>query len=249
MQDVELSEESERSGTEQWANNVHRHHRIDSAVSEGTLFGTHSPGHSQDTFVDTKRSLTRSSRLSRVGQIAFAVVERFLVVAAFAQLLVGVVTYSGERLSFSVSIGRSQPDSYYSHRRLQRKLRKWMFGTFNKCVTFPLSQNLFSFEKHVLMYLFLEGGIFWCYGLLTFARFLGSFADCGWAWNRSPSGPGSRVYSAEFVESFVIFLYGATNTWMERFGANPGDPFTTKQIQHISIAVSDYMRLFSSGLF
>jgi len=25
--------------------------------------------------------------------------------------------------------------------------------------------------------------------------------------------------------------------WMERFGAHPGDPYTTKQIQHISIAV------------
>jgi Protein of unknown function (Ytp1) len=35
----------------------------------------------------------------------------------------------------------------------------------------------------------------------------------------------------------VIFLYGITNTWMERFGARPGDPYTTKQIQHISIAV------------
>lgn len=35
----------------------------------------------------------------------------------------------------------------------------------------------------------------------------------------------------------MIFLYGATNTWMERFGAHPGDPFTTKQVQHISIAV------------
>ena len=43
--------------------------------------------------------------------------------------------------------------------------------------------------------------------------------------------------TAEFVESFVIFLYGATNTWMERFGAHPGDPYTTKQVQHISIAV------------
>lgn len=29
---------------------------------------------------------------------------------------------------------------------------------------------------------------------------------------------------------------------MERFGANPGDPFTTKQIQHISIAVRPHRR-------
>ncbi|KAF8665579.1 hypothetical protein AX16_000037 [Volvariella volvacea WC 439] len=80
----------------------------------------------------------------------------------------------------------------------------------------------------------IKGSIFWCYGLLTFARFLGSFAEFGWAWNRPPT---SVNYTAEFVESFVIFLYGATNMWMERFGAKPGDPFTTKQIQHISIAV------------
>ncbi|KAF7976963.1 hypothetical protein HWV62_5028 [Athelia sp. TMB] len=79
-----------------------------------------------------------------------------------------------------------------------------------------------------------KGGIFWCYGLLTFARFLGSFADLGWAWNRPPR---SGYVSAEFVESFLIFTYGITNTWMERWGAHPGDPFTTKQLQHISIAV------------
>ena len=77
---------------------------------------------------------------------------------------------------------------------------------------------------------------------MTFARFLGSFAELGWAWNRAPN-PG--YLSAEFVESLVIFTYGATNTWMERFGANTGDPFTTKQIQHISIAVRSLWRLSS----
>lgn len=80
-----------------------------------------------------------------------------------------------------------------------------------------------------------EGSIFWSYGLVTFARFLGTFSEIGWAWNRAPS---AGFVSAEFVESLVIFLYGATNMWMERFGANAGDPFTTKQIQHISIAVN-----------
>jgi hypothetical protein len=39
------------------------------------------------------------------------------------------------------------------------------------------------------------------------------------------------------VESGVIFFYGITNVWMERFGAEPGSPFTTKHIQHISIAL------------
>lgn len=81
---------------------------------------------------------------------------------------------------------------------------------------------------------FAEGGIFWCYGLVTFGRFLGAFSEYGWAWNRTPVGD---YVSAEMVESSVIFFYGITNTWMERFGAHPGDPYTTKQIQHISIAV------------
>ncbi|KAJ7507659.1 cytoplasmic protein [Mycena galericulata] len=80
----------------------------------------------------------------------------------------------------------------------------------------------------------IKGGIFWSYGLITFGRYLGWCSELGWSWNRAPS-PGYPT--AEFVESFLIFLYGATNTWMERFGANPGDPFTTKQIQHIGIAV------------
>ncbi len=70
---------------------------------------------------------------------------------------------------------------------------------------------------------------------MTFARFLGLFAEYGWAWNKAPSDVS---YTAEFVESLVIFVYGVSNTWMERFGASPGDPYSTKQIQHISIAVS-----------
>lgn len=89
----------------------------------------------------------------------------------------------------------------------------------------------------------IKGGIFFWYGLLSFARYLGAYADFGWAWNKraDAGGKGTRggksMPSAEFVECFVIFLYGATNTWMERFGAEPGDPYTVKQVQHISIAI------------
>jgi hypothetical protein len=43
--------------------------------------------------------------------------------------------------------------------------------------------------------------------------------------------------TAEMIECSVMFTYGITNTWLERMGANPGDPYTTRQIQHISIAV------------
>ncbi|KAJ6582101.1 cytoplasmic protein [Mycena capillaripes] len=82
----------------------------------------------------------------------------------------------------------------------------------------------------------ISNGIFWSYGLISFARYLGWNSERGWSWNRTALG-SSGYPTAEFVESFLIFLYGATNTWMERFGANPGDPYTTKQIQHIAIAV------------
>ncbi|KDQ64713.1 hypothetical protein JAAARDRAFT_188016 [Jaapia argillacea MUCL 33604] len=92
-----------------------------------------------------------------------------------------------------------------------------------------------SFINNCLAHL-IKGGIFWCYGLVTFARYLGSFSELGWAWNRPPRNEG-KYPTAEFVESLVIFLYGVTNTWMERFGAKPGDPYSTKQVQHIGIAV------------
>jgi hypothetical protein len=81
----------------------------------------------------------------------------------------------------------------------------------------------------------IKGSIFFGYGVLTFARYLGAYADLGWAWNRKPAG--SNAVSAEMVECAVIFVYGITNTWMERFGAHAGDPYTVKQVQHISIAV------------
>ncbi|SJX65119.1 uncharacterized protein SRS1_15940 [Sporisorium reilianum f. sp. reilianum] len=102
--------------------------------------------------------------------------------------------------------------------------------------------------KNVCLAHGIKGGIFFWFGLLTFGRYLGAYADCGWAWNKRPSATAASgrrglaawrrsMPSAEFVECLVIFVYGASNTWMERFGAAPGDPYTIKQIQHISIAV------------
>jgi hypothetical protein len=103
----------------------------------------------------------------------------------------------------------------------------------NGCLAHLISESN-NFIPSQYFELDIRGRHFWCYGLLTFARFLGSFAEYGWAWNQALRGD---PYSAEFVESFIIFLYGITNTWMERFGANTGDPYTTKEIRHIGIAV------------
>ncbi|KAI0091893.1 hypothetical protein BDY19DRAFT_566400 [Irpex rosettiformis] len=128
---------------------------------------------------------------------------------------------------------------------LLKKIGRAVFATAERILVFA---GLFQVTTGIVIYTggcrenyingclahLIKGGIFWCYGLASFARFLGSFSELGWAWNRAPS---KSYPSAEFVECFVIFLYGITNTWMERFGAKPGDPFTTKQVQHISIAV------------
>lgn len=81
---------------------------------------------------------------------------------------------------------------------------------------------------------YIKGSVFFLYGLLTFGRYLGAYAELGWAWNRRPGGNG---ISAEMLECAVIFTYGITNTWMERFGSGPDAPYTVKQVQHISIAV------------
>jgi hypothetical protein len=95
--------------------------------------------------------------------------------------------------------------------------------------------------KNVCLAHGIKGGIFFWYGLFSFARYMGAYADIGWAWNKRPSSrkssSSSSGISAEWVECFVIFFYGITNTWMERFGAKTGDPYTVKQVQHISIAV------------
>ncbi|KNZ73834.1 hypothetical protein J132_09475 [Termitomyces sp. J132] len=190
--DLDPIEEYARD-TAQWANNVHhhRHYRKHSTASEGTLFGSSSPSSSLDKIQEVKDVLkSKKGLLQRIGNICFAVVERFLVFAGLWQTLLGIVIYTG-----------GCRENYV-----------------NGCLA------------HLI-----KGGIFWSYGLVTFARFLGSFAEYGWAWNQAPRN--KSYVSAEFTESFVIFFYGATNTWMERFGAHPGDPYTTKQIQHIGIAV------------
>lgn len=83
--------------TGQWADAMRQHRRHYSINSEGTLFEPHSPTHSEDTLHDVKvRQKAVSSLLSLVGQAAFAVVERSIVLAGFGQLLIGIVTYTGK---------------------------------------------------------------------------------------------------------------------------------------------------------
>jgi hypothetical protein len=94
----------------------------------------------------------------------------------------------------------------------------------------------------------IKGGIFFWYGLLTLGRWMGAFAEYGWAWNVKPSMEGIRgrkvaVPSAEFVESLVIFTYGATNMFLEHLAAW-GGAWTAQDLEHVSISIM----FFGGGL-
>jgi hypothetical protein len=241
LQHIPLTENAENDSnhnqTEQWANAVHHHHQDFPPDSEGTLFSPLSP-HSQETLLDLRHGLlSRGNSTSRIGQGIFAVVERSLVIAGFAEVLIGIVIYTGKRVPGSRTVAPTL--IVFAGGCRENYENGCLAHLISMCIMY-----LIDGVGLIISFSSTEGGIFWCYGLLTFARFLGAFADMGWSWNRSPLG---NTYTAEFVESFVIFFYGATNTWMERFGANPGDPFTTKQIQHISIAVGTRKTISSTN--
>ncbi|KAL8697500.1 MAG: hypothetical protein Q9224_002282 [Gallowayella concinna] len=103
--------------------------------------------------------------------------------------------------------------------------------------------NIFNGLAHSV-----KGGIFFFYGLLTLGRWMGCFAEYGWAWNVRPlagmvSPRKAKVPSAEFVESFVIFLYGSTNVFLEHLAAW-GDAWTAQDLEHVSISIM----FFGGGL-
>lgn len=98
-------------------------------------------------------------------------------------------------------------------------------------------------DNHVFNVLahLIKGGIFIWYGILTFGRYLGCFADFGWAWNRKPGAEivgrsFAWIPSAEFTESFVIALYGGTNVFMEHM-SNAGKAYSPMDLEHISITI------------
>lgn len=86
----------------------------------------------------------------------------------------------------------------------------------------------------------IKGSVFFWYGLLTLGRWAGCFADRGWAWNMLPAESKTR-YSAEFVESFLIFFYGVTNVFLEHL-SNWGEAWSMMDLQHLGITI-----LFAGG--
>ncbi|KAG4439549.1 hypothetical protein IFR05_004948 [Cadophora sp. M221] len=102
--------------------------------------------------------------------------------------------------------------------------------------SFFMGSGIFSGMAH-----FVKGGVFFWYGILTLGRWAGCFSEIGWAWNVNPSR--SNEPSAELVESFLIFFYGATNVFLEHLAAW-GGKWTAQDLEHVSLT----LMFFGGGL-
>ncbi|KAK9473718.1 uncharacterized protein V1510DRAFT_413697 [Dipodascopsis tothii] len=93
--------------------------------------------------------------------------------------------------------------------------------------------KIFGLLAHLI-----KGGVFLWLGVLTLGRWLGAFAEYGWAWNVRPASAARNRYitcSMETVESGLIFFYGITNVFLEHLGNKDGK-WSHKDLQHVSIA-------------
>ncbi|KAJ5206358.1 hypothetical protein N7491_003022 [Penicillium cf. griseofulvum] len=135
------------------------------------------------------------SRVLRILNVVYNIVDRVILPFGFAAIATGAVTYGG------IMRGR----------------------------------EIFNGLAH-----FIKGGIFFWYGVLTLGRYIGCWADLGWAWNKKPPasivGWKYKVPSGEATESFVIFLYGATNVFLEHL-SGAGQAWSATDLEHVSISV------------
>lgn len=144
-----------------------------------------------------------SSRVLRIFNVVYNVIDRIILPFGFVAIATGGVTFGGIMRSIEIYNGLAH---------------------------------------------FIKGGIFFWYGILTLGRFVGCWADLGWAWNRKPSASivanwKAKVPSGEFVESFVIFLYGVSNVFLEHLSGTNRE-WTPTDLEHVSISVM----FFGGGL-
>ena len=178
-------------------------------IVQHSLGSDHSTLHEELPTPSTpKPRVTIPQRILIVGQFFLMILERCLVPYAWGQSLSGFSVYFG--------LGHT----YYINGVLAHFISMYIF--------------LDSGDNTLMA---AEGSIFWWFGILTFARYLGAWSRWGWAWNIPPHNSRTLPWSASFVESLVIFLYGFSQQFMERFGTHPGDPYSAKDVEHISIAV------------
>ncbi|KAJ5046954.1 hypothetical protein NUH16_011117 [Penicillium rubens] len=105
------------------------------------------------------------------------------------------------------------------------------------------SHEFFNWLAHLL-----KGSTIICYGLFTLGRFIGCWANLGWAWNKRPTANivGNmeyRIPSVEAVESFVIFLCGVISFFLEIL-SKWGEMWSAADLQRASVS----MLLFGGGL-
>lgn len=136
--------------------------------------------------------------------------------------------------------GRSLSIAAFFHTLLERSILVLSFIAFTTgIVTYSgifRGVHVFNGLAH-----FIKGGIFFWYGLVALGRWMGCFADIGWAWNIKPGADvvgrrKARVRSAEFVESLLICLYGASNVFLEHL-ASWGKEYSAQDLEHISITI------------
>ena len=161
-----------------------------------------------------------SKRTMKVLNTMYTAIDFIILPFGFIAIVTGTVVYGGVFVSLTLTAFR-----------------------FSKLTAKQRGNNVFNGLAHTI-----KGGIFFWYGLLTLGRWMGCFADMGWAWNVKPpigvvSARKARIPSAEFVESFVIFLYGASNMWLEHLAAW-GKAWTAQDFEHVSISIM----FFGGGL-
>lgn len=110
--------------------------------------------------------------------------------------------------------------------------------------------NLFGMNVRIFNLLahWIKGGVFIILGVVTISRYFGIGQSYGWSWNNVIIASASKdkdnlwnklwpkgTITMEFIESFLIFFYGSTNIFLEHL-AGHGGAWTTKDLQHVSIA-------------
>lgn len=172
-----------------------------------------------DRFLVSRVPGMMSSRVLRVLNFVYIVIDKIILPFGFAAIATGGVTYGGIMVSILPQMWRA------SLTHVQR------------------GREIFNGLAH-----FIKGGIFFWYGVLTFARWMGCCAELGWAWNVKPTREvvgkwKAKVPSGEFTESFVIWLYGASNMFLEHL-ANSGKGWSATDLEHVSISIM----FFGGGL-
>ena len=90
---VATDDANAHDGTHEWVNKV-RQASPESPMSDHTFVG-HQSQHSDDTLHDQDRVVKDIPFSRRIGKLAFGTLERTLVFAGFAQLMHGIVIYTG----------------------------------------------------------------------------------------------------------------------------------------------------------